>query len=159
MYVVFVRFISEYLIYILLSLTIYFVWKRNWKQLLVIIISLGLTVLIRKVTGILIFEPRPFVVNPNLLLYPTFKAGESSFFSGHAANSFAFAGSVFWYRKKLGIVLLIIAGIIASGRVLAGLHYIWDVGIGAMVGVLISYAIKNFSFIIIKKFKILPTIL
>ncbi|MCL5675533.1 MAG: phosphatase PAP2 family protein [Patescibacteria group bacterium] len=140
MYVLAVRFISEYLIYILLLSLPYYLWKRNFKLVIQIVLAVVIADLIRKIAGHIWFEPRPFMANPKVLLYPAMEK-DSSFFSGHAAISFALAGSIFWQKKKTGKWFILGAIVVAIGRVLPGMHYFHDVVIGAAVGLSVSYLI------------------
>lgn len=153
MYIIFVRFISEYLIYLLFLSILFFLARKDYKLVIKIVISLVLAYLLRTFFGHLVNEPRPFMVDPKKLLYPTKETG-SSFFSGHATLSFALAGSVFWAHKKLGYSFLIAAAIVALGRVLAGLHYPGDVVVGGLVGLGISYFIYQLYPLAEKKFKL-----
>lgn len=152
MYVIFVRFISEYLLYFLFFSTFCFLTRKDFKMVIKIVIGIVLAYGIRTIAGHLWFEPRPFMVNPQLLLYPT-KETDSSFFSGHAIMAFAVAGSVFWRYRKFGTALFIMASMVSLGRVLAGLHYPHDVIAGALVGITISYLVERLSPKIIRRFK------
>lgn len=152
MYILFVRFISEYLLYFLFFSIFWFLARKDLKTAIKIVISVILAYAIRTIAGHLWFEPRPFMANPQLLLYPTKETG-SSFFSGHTTLAFAVAGSVFWAHKKIGYGLLIAAAIVGLGRILAGLHYPQDVFIGALVGFGVSYLVNKVYVPIAKKFR------
>jgi undecaprenyl-diphosphatase len=71
--------------------------------------------------------------------------GSYSFASGHAANTFGLAGFFFFFENKsrLGIFLLIWAGVISYSRVYLGVHFPGDIIIGCLIGLLISYAIST----------------
>ncbi len=152
MYVIFVRFISEYLLYFLFFSILYFLAKKDFKMVIKIVVSVVLAGGIRTIAGHLWFEPRPFMVNPGILLYPTKEIG-SSFFSGHATMAFAVAGSIFWARRKAGYAFLTLAAFVALGRVLAGLHYFQDVFLGAFVGLGVSYLVYKLYLPVLKKIK------
>ena len=67
--------------------------------------------------------------------------GKFSFFSAHASNSFALAtffSFIFKNLKILRLVIVFLAFLIAYSRVYIGVHYPFDVLIGAMVGTFFS---------------------
>jgi undecaprenyl-diphosphatase len=93
-------------------------------------------------------EPRPFLTltNVDLLVH----AEETySFPSGHAASSFA-AAFVIGCKYKLNLKgknynllypLMIFAAVIGFSRIYIGVHYPYDVLVGAIIGVLSAYFI------------------
>lgn len=139
MYILFVRFISEFLIFFLVIPFGYFLFKKDWPMVGKIFLTVALTAILRKFTNLIWFEPRPYVVDIHKLVYPiVMHPKDSSFFSGHASTAFVFAGAIFWQHKKFGLIMLTIASLVAVGRVLGGLHYPHDVIVGALVGMVIS---------------------
>lgn len=92
---------------------------------------------------IIVAEPRPFIVLPNVI--QLISVNESyGFPSGHAASSFA-ACMVIGLKYRLHIKgktyrllypLLVFASLIAFSRVYTGVHYPLDVIFGAIVGIL-----------------------
>jgi undecaprenyl-diphosphatase len=68
----------------------------------------------------------------------------SSFPSGHSTFAFALAFSIFWYDKKSGIIFIILAILVALGRVLVGVHYPLDILFGALLGFLVVRITKFF---------------
>ena len=143
MYTLIVHFLSEYLLFLLFLPVIYFLKKRDYKTCLKILLGVVITFLLRKVVGSLLYEPRPFIIDPAKLLYLTaINVKDSSFFSGHASLAMSLSGAVFWKYKKLGIILIGLAVVVGIGRVLAGLHYPIDVAFGFFVGFLVSYLVK-----------------
>jgi len=87
-------------------------------------------------------QPRPYLVIADarrLLALST----KPSFPSSHASNAFVFA-SVFGLRyKKLKWLLFFLAVLIAIARVYVGAHYPFDVIIGGLIGIGISYLFVN----------------
>jgi undecaprenyl-diphosphatase len=65
---------------------------------------------------------------------------DSSFPSGHAAGSFAFACFVLGMNRRAGAPLVLLAGFVALSRVVLGLHYLSDVMGGAALGALLGWA-------------------
>ncbi len=154
MYVFLVRFAAEYLIFFLFLSLFYFFLKKDYRLLIKILISMVLAYLTRIVVGQFWFEPRPFMNNPQLLLFPTTNL-DSSFFSSHAAISFALAGSVYLRYKKEGKLFLVLAAIIGTGRVLAGLHYFGDVITGALIGLLYAWLVNKYFSQALRKIRLL----
>ena len=60
--------------------------------------------------------------------------GSTSFPSGHAATSFAFAYAVSRHSPLLALPLGLVAGAVAYSRVHTGVHYPGDVAVGAIAG-------------------------
>lgn len=99
----------------------------------------------------LVAEPRPFLTlsNVDLLVH----AEETySFPSGHAASSFA-AAFVIGCKYRLNLKgktydlfypLMIFAAIIGFSRIYIGVHYPYDVIVGAIIGTLSGYMVLKF---------------
>lgn len=85
----------------------------------------------------LIARNRPFIqLNFTPLITPPFGY---SFPSGHSLSSFVGATVVFNWNKKVGIFAYILATLIAISRPLLSVHYVSDIFVGAILGILISY--------------------
>jgi len=85
-------------------------------------------------------RPRPFLTehtNQLLSLY------SSSFPSGHAAFFFGFAFAIYQHNRRWGIWFLIAAAIISLARIMAGVHYPSDILAGAILGILVAYALTK----------------
>lgn len=142
-----VVFLGHYLPYVLgAALVIYWFAARDKlrtrKELLVALISfvvarLFLVEIIRK------FWPRnrPFLSHQVVQLIA--KDAEKSFPSGHAAALFAIATAIYFYDKRLGRVLFIITILISLARVIAGVHYPTDIIGGAVLGIVVAWAIDR----------------
>lgn len=107
------------------------------------VISVGIALVIQH----FYVHPRPFVLQTNpLVMNPDVTrlinhAPDASFPSEHATGAFAIAASVGMYRRRLGLVLLLLAALTAFSRVYVGIHYPADVGAGAAIGVLVALAL------------------
>ncbi len=86
---------------------------------------------------------RPFQQYGIIPLTITIPSVNSSFPSAHAAVAFAIATSIYIHKKRLGIRFLILAVLVALGRILSGVHFIHDVVVGSLIGVFTSYLIKR----------------
>jgi undecaprenyl-diphosphatase len=64
----------------------------------------------------------------------TARSHDPSFPSDHASAAFAIAVTVFLLDRVVGGIFLVAAFAIATGRVVAGVHYPADVLAGALVG-------------------------
>src|SRR5277367_2683686 len=62
-----------------------------------------------------------------------------SFPSGHSITSFAIALSIGMFYPDLQIVLLAVALLIASSRIILGMHFLSDVLAGFAIGILLGY--------------------
>ncbi len=66
--------------------------------------------------------------------------GDASFPSGHAGASFAAAAAMFPYlRRRWGVCLLVLAGLIALSRLYVGVHFPTDVAAGVLIGLLLGF--------------------
>ncbi|MFE6169027.1 phosphatase PAP2 family protein [Viridibacillus arvi] len=97
--------------------------------LTIVILTLG----IDKIIEMAYFRPRPFVDHAVTLLYEKTNL-DPSFPSNHAAGSFALAFALFWKRRKIGSILIIMAVLMALSRIYIGVHYPLDVIAGAFIG-------------------------
>ena len=97
------------------------------------VIALG----INKVIELMYFRPRPFVSYAvNLLSDKT--STDPSFPSNHSAGAFAMAWALFWHRRRIGCVLLIMAFFMALSRIYIGVHYPFDVTAGAIIALIVT---------------------
>jgi undecaprenyl-diphosphatase len=84
-------------------------------------------------------RPRPFVSHhATMLLAPSH---DPSFPSDHATFGFAMAVGILFASRRLGIVALVLAAMMAFSRVYTGEHYVSDVVFGAMVGSVMAIAV------------------
>ncbi|MCJ8014902.1 undecaprenyl-diphosphatase [Paenibacillus sp. KQZ6P-2] len=93
------------------------------------------------ILGHLFYRDRPFVAHTVHQLID--HAVNASFPSDHAIGAFAIATSIALFRKKDGIVWLILAGLIAFSRVWTGVHYPGDIVAGALIGVMVSSVVHQ----------------
>lgn len=85
--------------------------------------------------GKIIVRKRPFITHKLHPLIPTHWLG-ASFPSDHAMLSFAIATPLSVVDPVIGVWALTVAGLIALSRVSVGVHYLSDVIVGSVVGVI-----------------------
>jgi undecaprenyl-diphosphatase len=86
---------------------------------------------------------RPCEIEPHcwsLILPPD----KYSFPSGHSITSFAIALSIGMFYPDLQAVLLVVAFLIASSRIILGMHFLSDVLAGSTIGILLGYCSFHF---------------
>ncbi len=133
----FMVFAAEKMDYLLILFVLIIFWKKDhFKR--AILVSLGSAFVAKyafvTVFRYLIYSPRPFLVleRVNILMNHAF---ESSFPSGHTTFYFALATGVYFYNKKAGIILLVLAGLMGLARIFVSVHWPLDIVAGAILGV------------------------
>lgn len=108
--------------------------ERFYELLVKALVASGLAYVLRFILGWLIARPRPFAGLSNVQQLVSFTEKQDSFPSGHAALAFALAFFIFKHDRDWGVAFLVLATLIALGRVFVGVHYPLDVLGGALVG-------------------------
>ncbi len=85
-------------------------------------------------------RPRPFVDHHAIMLLTP--STDPSFPSDHSTFAFAVAVALFLGIRRIGIVALVIAAMIAFSRVYTGEHYVSDVLAGAIIGGSVAVAVN-----------------
>ena len=85
---------------------------------------------------------RPFLVIGDLPLTFTLHF-DNAFPSSHTAVAFGLAITLWLHNKKLGIIYLVLAILVAIGRVTANVHYVLDVIIGSMIGTMVAVVVDK----------------
>jgi undecaprenyl-diphosphatase len=129
--------------WIIICILLYLFGGQNSKKVAILrIAALLCTNIIVYILKVLIAEPRPFMVLPNVDLIVN-ETGIYSFPSGHTASSFA-AATVIGLKLSVNIKgknyrliypLLAFAVLIGFSRIYIGVHYPLDVIIGALIGI------------------------
>jgi len=86
--------------------------------------------------------PRPFELDgtiPMTISVPQ----DGAFPSGHAALVFGLSTSIWLHDKKLGLIFVISAILVAWARVVGNVHYLTDIFGGALLGIVTSYTLEK----------------
>ena len=109
------------------------IWMRIFLAMLIALALAGLTTRAIKIaTG----RARPSVKTEARWNGPQLSSKYHAFPSGHTAASTAFFVALFLARKKIGAPLLLVPILIAVSRMILGAHYLSDVTVAAVVGVI-----------------------
>src|SRR3989338_3639957 len=110
--------------------------KKAVRAFLALFLVWGLTELIKFIFPTI----RPFeLYNTSALTLTT--PFDGAFPSAHSALAFSIATSVQKHNRILGIIFFVAALLVAAGRMLANVHYLLDVAVGAIFGVAITLAL------------------
>jgi undecaprenyl-diphosphatase len=135
-------FMGEYIIFIMMGIFVLFFAKKIWEdkkmEIKEVLLYFSTPVLAWVITHIIKwFFPadRPYVMENTIQLSQEFDPG--SFPSGHTTLAFAMMLNIYIYNKKWGIVFIVLALGVSSGRVLVGLHFPLDILAGALIGIIV----------------------
>ena len=95
--------------------------------------------------GILYYRPRPFLELGAVRVLIHVPELSKSFPSSHAATVFGLAFGLYLWNHKWGMAFLVMASLVALGRVLVGVHYPSDVAAGALLGGLCALLIHRLT--------------
>jgi undecaprenyl-diphosphatase len=128
---------AKYLIYVsLVVLVLYFLLApRVLKYHLVWLaaISMTLAYALARIASDLYLDPRPFVIGHFKPLVE--HAADNGFPSDHMLLASTIAALIFYFNRRMGIVLWVIAILVAYGRVASGVHHTVDVVASAAIGI------------------------
>ena len=142
-------FITSILIILAYITFLWFKNKSNFFNFLALsLLSFPFSYLISRITELIIYDPRPFVVEHVKPLIA--HAADNGFPSDHMLLTMNIAAVVFIYNRKLGIILTIIATCIGIARVLARVHHAEDI-IGSVI---IAISATIIAYFIKKRFKL-----
>jgi undecaprenyl-diphosphatase len=109
--------------------------SRKWKLAATgALASTGVALLINRLISSLWFRERPFLAHR--IAHPWINSRDASFPSDHASASFAIAFAVMMIDPLAGALFLILAAVVAVGRLFIGPHYPGHVVAGVGVGLL-----------------------
>ncbi len=119
-------FLVSGLIYVLFTFSLFKTNKNKFKSFILLsVISFPLIYLVAKLLGMIISDPRPFLITHTKPLIDS--AIDNGFPSDHTLLTMALASIVFLYNRKLGIFLTVLALLVGIARVFAGVHHWLDI--------------------------------
>lgn len=129
-------FLAEYMVYILalIILAYWFTGARKSRVMVIqAMIAFVIAEVIGKIAGKFHLNYQPFAALPdvNKLIDHTVN---NSFPSDHTILFFSICFSFWLVRKKTGWLWLILAFCVAISRIWVGVHYPFDVAVGALIG-------------------------
>ncbi|MDD3122943.1 MAG: phosphatase PAP2 family protein [Candidatus Izemoplasmatales bacterium] len=113
--------------------------------------KVGITVFVslvfNSIIKVLIMRPRPFVVDSTITNIRPSTAPGYAFPSGHTQGAATTFGSLaIWLKKKwVTIASIVIITFVAISRMYLGAHYLSDVVVGALLGIIIAYGFYIYS--------------
>jgi undecaprenyl-diphosphatase len=108
--------------------------RRLYLVIVAAVLSVAMGWGFNRLIGLVYYRPRPFASFSEINAVIGVSEFSKSFPSDHAVISFALAASIFLVNRRWGAVFLVMAGLIAFGRVFAGVHYPSDILFGALFG-------------------------
>ncbi|WP_214328899.1 undecaprenyl-diphosphatase [Bacillus paranthracis] len=129
-------FLAEYMVYILalIILTYWFIGSRKSRMMVIqAMVAFVIAEVIGKIAGKFHLNYQPFAVLPDVNKLVD-HAVDNSFPSDHTILFFSICFSFSLVRKKAGWLWLILALCIAISRIWVGVHYPFDVAVGALIG-------------------------
>ncbi len=154
--------ISGKFAYVLLALAFLYVsYKKGWKECLLVIFTLALTILFADQIASGILKPLVCRLRPSrdkaleglVYIVNGYRGGKYGFASSHAANAFGAAMliALLFRNKGLTIWMFVWAALVAYSRIYLGVHYPGDIICGALIGVGSAYVSYRLSAILAKK--------
>jgi membrane-associated phospholipid phosphatase len=104
---------------------------RRWSFIILTAASLVVTFLLAKLASSLHSDPRPFIRDH---VTPYFAgSNDNGFPSDHTTYSAMLAFIVMRFNRKAGVALLVLAALIGTARVIAGVHHGQDIIAGLII--------------------------
>ncbi len=135
-------YIGGLFLFLTLISLIFSKWKSFRPSLLSISLSLTLTHLVINLIKPAINRLRPYqVLGSKINTFGVFPPLDSSMPSGHSGSSMDLAASLDLNAKKkwIGIILFFLAFLIGFTRLYFGFHFLSDVIVGGIIGIILAY--------------------
>lgn len=107
--------------------------------------SAGIALGVNQIISHIWARPRPFVTHPGSVHVLLAYSRDASFPSDHAAAGFAIATTLVLVHRRWGVAALAAAAVMSYARVFVGLHYPADVLAGALIGVVVGWALLRWG--------------
>lgn len=120
-----------------------FMWFRNRKTTLNVVVSMLLTLFTSMLIKLFYFRPRPFVKHRVGILIPS--KLDSSFPSKHTLLVFAVSTSIFLRNRIVGAVMAVLSLFTGFSRIWLGHHYPADIIASAFIGSFTSIIVDKIS--------------
>jgi undecaprenyl-diphosphatase len=104
------------------------------KMVIFALITIPIIYILATLAAYLYFDPRPFVVGNFLPLIP--HVADNGFPSDHVLMVSAIASVVYFFNKKVGLILFGISTLIAISRVYVGVHHFVDVLASMLISII-----------------------
>jgi len=92
-----------------------------------------------KLLNLLFYRSRPFATHAIHLLF--YRPSDSSFPSNATSVGFSMATAVWFFNRKAGLAMYVLASLLGFSRIVGGVHYPIDVLAGALVGIAAGYVV------------------
>ena len=157
-----VKIMSEYLVFLIITLAMIWLTYRTYlknknsfnfrfflKELFhigvnVFVIPVGLATAVSEIISNVFIRQRPFVtMNEIKLLVP--HGADGGMPSHHMVFMVSVATMVYFFSKKMGLVLILLSIFSGIARISAGIHYPSDVLTGATIAVVLAVAYLKIS--------------
>ncbi|MFZ3011984.1 MAG: phosphatase PAP2 family protein [Minisyncoccia bacterium] len=142
--VIFTADTLPYLVVVLAGSFLLF-YRKSWRELFLVFGSSGVAYVFSKILKILIHVDRPFIEFSNV--QSLFFENGFAFPSTHAMFFATLAVSIFLLHKKVGVLFIFFAFLIGMARIIAGVHFPFDILggfiLGAGISFMIAYLVKN----------------
>lgn len=145
MYDEIILFLASFLIWLMFAglVVLWFIdGKIKKEQVVHALLASFIAFTIAQVLKQVFHTTRPFMLNgltPMTVTIPT----DPAFPSSHAAVAFAMAFTIFFHDRKVGIIFVILAALVAWARVAANVHYPVDIIGGGIIGLLVAFGIEK----------------
>jgi undecaprenyl-diphosphatase len=120
---------AEYLYIIAVAIAfVYFLKQTRVRQKQIVIltvISLPLAYLVAKIIGLFYYDPRPFVAEHFKPLIP--HTPDNGFPSDHSLLVSSIATLIYFFSKRTGVLLWILALMVGFSRIFVGVHHVIDI--------------------------------
>ena len=138
---------AKYLILVPIIASFYVLYElkgnKHRRQFLTLLAVGGaLSLLAAQAAEMLYNNPRPFIKDAVTPLF--YATGENGFPSDHTLLASFLAFSVWQYRKKLGVLLVVVAILVGWARVAAGVHHAVDVAASILITGVICLTVGYF---------------